>query len=56
MNQDRNQQQGKTGNLGQKDAQSVKQKESELSRMGEKTQDKGKQQSRQTVEDDESPE
>ena len=56
MSKDRNQQQGKTGNLGQKDAQSEKQKESELSRMGEKTRDKGKQQRQQAVEDDENPE
>jgi hypothetical protein len=55
MNQP-NERQSQTGNLGQKDAQNEKQKETDLSRMGEKTREENKQQKKQRVEDEDTPE
>jgi hypothetical protein len=48
--------QKKTGNLGQQDAQTIKEKERELSRMGEKIRGQSKEQKKQQTEDDETPE
>ena len=44
MKEQRERQQSQTGNLGQKDARGEKQKEEDLSHMGEKTQQAEKQQ------------